>query len=98
MTAESVALHLNMTPHELGIKAGDSFFPQPSMPPDPSIYAPILPHPPPMDMDSPFTLGELELALHATKSNGDPGKDVITHSDFKNLFENAKTALLNKRK
>lgn len=45
-------------------------------------------------MDSPFTMGEILLALQAFKITSTPGPDGVTYAALRNLSEQRKTRLL----
>ncbi|KAM7296609.1 uncharacterized protein ISCGN_021766 [Ixodes scapularis] len=90
----AMALKLNKTDEQLANMAGDLFFPQPDSASDiPSPYdMEILA--PDDGLDRPFTLGELEWALHKGKSSTAPGPDRVTMTMLKDLPESTKLQLL----
>ncbi|KAM7308950.1 hypothetical protein ISCGN_012581 [Ixodes scapularis] len=90
----AMALKINKTDEQLANMAGDLFFPQPDSASDiPSPYdMEILA--PDDGLDRPFTLGELEWALHKGKSSTAPGPDRVTMTMLKNLPDSTKLQLL----
>ncbi|KAM7304248.1 hypothetical protein ISCGN_014148 [Ixodes scapularis] len=92
----TLALKTDTSVEDLADAAGDQFFPQPIATTTNSIpnpYTPVLANSAD-PMDQPFTLGELETALHNGKAHSAPGPDKITILMLRNLPQDAKHQLI----
>ncbi|KAM7314562.1 hypothetical protein ISCGN_004346 [Ixodes scapularis] len=93
--SQTLALQLGLTGPELANLAGDAFFPQPATQPvlkDP-VYSPeiVVPN---HGMDRPFSLGELNWAIHKSKTRSAPGPDNVTPATLRNLPDETRLQLL----
>ncbi|KAM7290016.1 hypothetical protein ISCGN_030144 [Ixodes scapularis] len=93
--SQTLALQLGLSGPELANLTGDAFFPQPATQPvlkDP-VYSPeiVVPN---HGMDRPFSLGELNWAIHKSKTRSAPGPDNVTPATLRNLPDETRLQLL----
>ncbi|KAM7296074.1 hypothetical protein ISCGN_021271 [Ixodes scapularis] len=93
--SQTLALQLGLTGPELANLAGDAFFPQPATQPvlKDLVYSPeiVVPN---HGMDRPFSLGELNWAIHKSKTRSAPGPDNVTPATLRNLPDETRLQLL----
>lgn len=92
-TVKNVRLATGDSASDFEKKAAETLFPQPSVPPDPRIYQRTAPTSD-KDVESPFTMQELVMALESVNAKSAPGKDGITWQMLRNLNEHGKMQLL----
>ncbi|KAM7289011.1 uncharacterized protein ISCGN_029148 [Ixodes scapularis] len=92
---QSLALKMDKPEKDLAEMAGELFFPQPPLDATdgfkPYMIEMLAPDP---GMDSPFTPGELEAALHVGKAHTAPGPDKVTMTMLRNLPDQSKEEYL----